>query len=326
MFYFAAVLLTVSFYLIFKSFLDRNFMRIKGSLDTLKNEQEELKSLNQKLRDNNSILKTTLEKTVALYDITKQISESLDEDKVFLSFKEELKKYVDFKDLVFLKTDTDLAVYKDSIILPLDVDHVTMGYLVATGVSNDEIDKFSILVQQCILGLRRAMLYKQVQELSITDTLTGVFTRKHYLERLVEEIDYSRKFNYPFSLLMLDIDYFKKFNDHYGHLVGDAILKFISKLIKDNLRQVDLLCRYGGEEFSIILTNTDKEGGKLAAERIRNSVENGSIKVYDEELKVTISIGVAAFPGDGKNERILIEKADKALYRAKEKGRNQVSS
>jgi len=220
----------------------------------------------------------------------------------------------------------DLNAYKDCIILPLEINRVTFGYLAAKGVEKESEEKFHILAQQCLLGVRRALLYQQVQELAITDSLTGIFTRKHYMERLAEEINYSRKFNYPFSLLMLDIDYFKQINDHYGHLVGDAVLKFVAKLIKDNLRQVDLLCRYGGEEFSIILTNTDKEGAKLAAERIRQSIENGSIKVYDEDLKVTISIGVSTFPENAQDGQGLIDLADKALYKAKQNGRNRIHS
>lgn len=123
---------------------------------------------------------------------------------------------------------------------------------------------------------------------------------------------------------MLDIDHFKEYNDKYGHLVGDVLLKEISRIIKDSIRQIDLVGRYGGEEFSIILTETDKEGAVFAAERIRQSVQNRSIRAYDEDLKVTISIGISVYPGHGQDAAGLIEKADQALYQAKDTGRNRV--
>jgi diguanylate cyclase (GGDEF)-like protein len=318
------IFLIVVLYAVLRSFLDRNILQLKSSYDNLKARQNQLISEKEIVKKGSEKLKKALEETVELYEITKQITKSLEEEKVFAYFKEEVKKYLELNDCFFLKTDADINAYKDCVILPVEINRVIFGYLAARGVKKEGEEKFNILAQQCLLGVRRALLYQQVQELAITDSLTGIFTRKHYLERLAEEIDYSRQFNYPFSLLMLDIDHFKGINDHYGHLVGDAVLRFVAKLIKDNLRQVDLLCRYGGEEFSIILTNTDKDGAKLAAERIRQSVENSPVKVYDEDLKVTISIGVTTFPGDARNSQKLIETADKALYKAKQNGRNQV--
>ena len=124
---------------------------------------------------------------------------------------------------------------------------------------------------------------------------------------------------------MADIDTFKDFNDRYGHLVGDAILKEVARTVKENIRQVDAVGRFGGEEFIVILTETDKNGARFAAERIRQAVEDKRIKVYDEDLKVTISIGVSTFPEDAKDLDAVIDKADKALYRAKQGGRNRVT-
>jgi diguanylate cyclase (GGDEF)-like protein len=123
--------------------------------------------------------------------------------------------------------------------------------------------------------------------------------------------------------MMIDIDYFKNYNDRYGHLVGDAILREVANTIKESVRQIDLVGRYGGEEFSIILTETAAEQSKFVAERIRKAVEDKHIKVYDEDLKATISIGVATFPEDAREPQAIIERADKALYRAKEAGRNR---
>ncbi len=186
-------------------------------------------------------------------------------------------------------------------------------------------EKFSILAGQFLLGFKRALLYKQVQELSITDSLTGIFTRRHFLERFNEELQRSKKFSYFLSVLMIDIDHFKDFNDRFGHLVGDIIIKATSQSIRENIRQIDMLGRYGGEEFAVILPETDKKEALFVASRIREAVFNKQIKAYDEDLKVTISIGVSVFPDDGGSQELLIEKADQALYRAKDNGRNQVS-
>ena len=132
------------------------------------------------------------------------------------------------------------------------------------------------------------------------------------------------KFGYRFCYLMLDIDHFKRYNDRYGHLVGDGILKEIVKGIKENIRQIDLVGRYGGEEFAVVLAETDREGGLLAAERIRQNIEKKNIFLYDEKLKATVSIGMAMYPDQADTLEALIEKADAALYRAKAEGRNRI--
>jgi diguanylate cyclase (GGDEF)-like protein len=199
-----------------------------------------------------------------------------------------------------------------------------MGYLVVDGLRDADKEKFYILSGQFLLGIKRAILYQEVQELAIIDSLTSISNRRYYLERFKEELERSKKFNYKFSCLLIDIDYFKNYNDRYGHIVGDAILRELAKTIQENVRQIDLLGRYGGEEFSIILSETDKDAAGLAAERIRQAIENKRIRAYDEELKITVSIGISTFPFDGKDIKTLLDKADAALYRAKELGRNRI--
>lgn len=294
-----------------------NYGRIKAEYDKLFSENAGLKQVNRNLQD-------ALEKIIALYDITKQICKSLEADKIFDYFREEIDKYVEVSDCKFLQGNADLSPYKEYTILPIRIQRNPIGYLVADGLSEQDKGKFYILSQQFILGIKRAILYQNVQELAITDSLTGIFNRRYYLERFNEEIERSKRLGYVFSCLMVDIDYFKDYNDRYGHLVGDAILRKVSETIKENIRQIDLMGRYGGEEFSIILSETDKEAAKLAAERIRQAIEYKSMRVYDEELKITISIGISIFPHDGKDADTLIDYADSALYRAKETGRNRV--
>ncbi|MDD4979677.1 MAG: GGDEF domain-containing protein [Candidatus Omnitrophica bacterium] len=291
---------------------------------SLKNEYDNLSAENKMIKEANHRLQDKLDSTMALYDITKQISKTLDADKVFACFKEKVREYVTVNDCKFLKGNQDLSVYKDCLTFPLSISGELIGHLVVEGLKEEERDKFYILSQQFLLGIKRAILYQDVQELAIIDSLTKVFNRRYYLERFKEELERSQKFNYRFCCLMIDIDYFKEYNDRYGHIVGDTILRELSKIIQQNIRQIDLMGRYGGEEFSVILSQTDKEAAGFAAERIRQAIEEKRIKAYDEELKVTVSIGISVFPGDGKDMKTLIDKADTALYRAKEGGRNKV--
>jgi diguanylate cyclase (GGDEF)-like protein len=124
--------------------------------------------------------------------------------------------------------------------------------------------------------------------------------------------------------LIADAAYFTTANDRYGHFVGDAILKEVARAIRENTRQIDLSARYGGDEFVIVLDETDKKEAGLIAERIRASIANHNFKAYDEDLKVSVSIGIAVFPENGKEADVLINHSDQALYKAKASGRNKV--
>ena len=195
----------------------------------------------------------------------------------------------------------------------------------ARHVSTEEVRGiFSILTTQFALQMQKAMFYEEVEELSITDGLTQVALRRYFLQRFEEEVKRSRHHGLPLSFLMVDIDHFKNYNDRYGHLVGDAVLRQIAKTLGEGVREVDLIGRYGGEEFCIMLPETNKDSGYETAERIRSLVENSLFKAYDEETSVTISIGVSCFPEDADTGQELLDKADAALLRAKDSGRNRV--
>lgn len=316
--------LTIFLYIFLKRLLNRGIDRKKADCERLNNEYNKAVRENLKLKKDNGILKESAEEIIALYDITNDIRRVLDEDEIFRRFKDELSKYIKAGEVLFLKANDDLLQYKDYKVLPLVIENDTIGYLAARDVKEEFEDKFHILAQQFLAGLRGAILFKRVQGLTITDSLTGVFNRRYFLERFNEELGRSKKFKLKLSFLMVDIDNFKGFNDNYGHLAGDAILREITKIIKENIRQIDFMGRYGGEELSIILVETEKDKARIVCERIRQAVEARRIKVYDEELKVTISIGIAAFPDDGDETLALIEKADHALYKAKQTGRNRV--
>jgi len=283
-----------------------------------------LLSESTRIHEDNIKLEKEVSDTIALYDITKEICKTLDENKIFSIFSEQIRNYLKINNCQYLNSDVDLSLYKGYTILPLNIHQDIIGYLVANGIDEKDKDAFQILGQQFLIALKRALLYKKVQELSITDSLTQLFSRQHFLNRLKEELRRSKKFKLSFSFLMIDIDKFKDFNDKFGHLVGDAILRVVSKTIKDTLRQIDFVGRYGGEELTVVLAETNKEQALFVAERLRRAIESKGIKVYDEELKVTVSVGLATFPQDAENTEMIIDAADKALYKAKQAGRNKV--
>jgi diguanylate cyclase (GGDEF)-like protein len=171
--------------------------------------------------------------------------------------------------------------------------------------------------------LRNANL--RLRELSLTDELTEVGNRRNFDVRIREEINRSTRFGHSFSLLLLDIDKFKKFNDDFGHPQGDTVLRALGALMRSISREGDVPCRIGGEEFAFILPETVKADALLFAERMRRGVEGG-IKAPDGKLSITISIGLAAFPEDGKSSEDLVRSADEALYESKHAGRNRVTA
>ncbi|MFH1868576.1 MAG: sensor domain-containing diguanylate cyclase [Candidatus Omnitrophota bacterium] len=210
------------------------------------------------------------------------------------------------------------------LAVPLIVGKRMNGIFVVEGVSSDDLVRFIILAHQFAMVLERIRLYEFVQDLAITDGLTGMFVRRYFLERLGEEIKRAEYFNTRLSFIMVDIDHFKQCNDKYGHLVGDVVLKRIAKILKENLREIDVIGRYGGEEFCILLPETTKDEGAVAGERLRKAVEDSRVDAYDETLKITISVGIAAYPDDTSDLNQLIDRADQMLYKAKEEGRNRV--
>ncbi len=200
----------------------------------------------------------------------------------------------------------------------------TIGILSVDNIPQEQIDRFLIVSSQFELELQKVKLYEMVQQLSILDGLTGIFIRRYFLERCQEELRRSMKYKLNLSCLMIDVDFFKNCNDSYGHLVGDVVLKNIANIIKENIREVDFAGRYGGEEFCIMLPDTPKSGAVHVAERLRSAVESRAFSAYDENVKVTVSIGAAIFPEDASDLNVLIDNADQAMYRAKNEGRNKV--
>jgi diguanylate cyclase (GGDEF)-like protein len=207
---------------------------------------------------------------------------------------------------------------------PLWRDQQPVGALIADELPSNQLRTLSIVADQLSLQLSRIHLYQQVESLAVTDALTGVSVRGHFMERAREELARSVRHRLSCTLLMTDLDHFKKKNDMYGHLEGDVVLRDVARLLQRNLREIDMIARYGGEEFILLLIETDLDQAMPVAERLRQLVEVHPIRAYDELLTQTLSIGVAAFPSHATTLEGLIECADQALYAAKRAGRNQV--
>jgi len=182
-----------------------------------------------------------------------------------------------------------------------------------------------VLKEQRLTRERIQMLGK-LQKLAITDGLTSLYNSRYFYNQLDLEVDRSNRYNHSLSLLLLDIDHFKDYNDSYGHLEGDKVLVRIGEIIKTCLRKMDTAYRYGGEEFTVILPETNGAEALTVAERIRTGIEKEKFSPEpDLRVSKTISIGVTQYlPGERISK--LVERADKAMYLSKEKGRNKIST
>jgi len=167
---------------------------------------------------------------------------------------------------------------------------------------------------------------RQLKELSIRDGLTSLFNRRYFDDRLEEEVQRSQRYNRKFALEMVDIDHFKQLNDTHGHLYGDEILKKIALIMVEKTRDTDIVCRYGGEEFVIMLIEVDEQNAYAHAERLREAIASSLFSNGQGPLseQITISVGVACFPQDANDKKRLLNSSDSALYAAKHGGRNQV--
>ncbi len=167
--------------------------------------------------------------------------------------------------------------------------------------------------------------YEHTYKLAVTDGLTEMYNHRYFQEQMIMNVENVSRYGGNFSLVLIDIDFFKKFNDKHGHQSGDAVLRQVAQTIKKNIRTSDIACRYGGEEMSIILTNTAKEDAKTVAKKVWSAVRERKFELADGSwANVTISVGVACMPDNGSSPQELIEYADKCLYKAKQEGRDQV--
>jgi diguanylate cyclase (GGDEF)-like protein len=209
-----------------------------------------------------------------------------------------------------------------------EISGVINLYSESSGIQEEDKEFLTIIADQVAVALGNARYYEAVKELAITDKLTGLYNRSYFMEALKQEVIRARTYKTPLSVSMLDIDFFKQYNDIFGHIQGDKILAEISALIKKSLRQVDIPGRYGGEEFIIISPETSNEIVVEIMEKLRKSIDEYPFEGRDKQpgKKLTMSAGIVTTLDPSLRSEDLLKEADKALYKAKDAGRNRVMS
>lgn len=216
---------------------------------------------------------------------------------------------------------------RSAFLVPMVAENEEVGVLYVGAAEPCSYDgrtclRLSIVASQCAMAIRSAEIRENVRDYIIIDGVTGLYTHRFFQRRLIEacrEYEDSLK---SFSLVMIDLDHFIRYNDTLGHLEGDKILRESAALVRSYTRDSDVVCRYGGDEFAIILKDSDKEKSVKTAERIREAFQS---RFHTYPVKIMASIGVANFPEDAVSKIDLLTAADAALYRAKTGGRNQVN-
>ncbi len=197
---------------------------------------------------------------------------------------------------------------------------INLSHSKPNSFDEDDLRLLSLISCQAASAIHKHLLYKEMETLAITDSLTPVFNRRHFQERLAGEAARARRYGQDFSIVLIDIDNFKRFNDTCGHSVGDAILREFAALLLRCARESDVVARYGGDEFILLLPCTPRDRAMAAAQRIKAVIENCT---FPRRKKLTVSMGVASFPQDAEDGAETVSRADEALYAAKRLGRNK---
>ena len=213
------------------------------------------------------------------------------------------------------------------LTIPLVSFGQILGVLGLHGESPDafhetDVQSLESVADICATSIQNAHYVEQVKQLAYLDGLTGIFNRRFFELRIMEEIERARRYGTSMSVIMADIDHFKRLNDEFGHLLGDEVLRQVSSVFHQQVRKIDVVCRYGGEEFAILLTQTNSEQALMVAEKLRKMVEGWQFPGVPRT--VTISAGVAAYPDHGTTRDDLMRGADSGLYAAKQAGRNRL--
>jgi diguanylate cyclase (GGDEF)-like protein len=323
-----------------------------------------LRQSQKQYHDLNERLSRRLSELRAVSEITEVIHSTLDFDRVGPLVLEILSKVIDLPSSCLFVIDKDkdetlfsasaglsaaaarsygeaLTFDPEGAVLPVEnelfacttvLDHKRL--MVVFCASGDRLERLSTedrlvlqaVASELVVAVENSQLYKLTTRLSITDELTGLFNYRYLQQRLDDEIERAKRYSRSLSMLMLDADDFKRFNDTYGHIAGDQALAEIGQVLRAAVREIDVVCRYGGEEFSVVLPETDAEGAFVVAEKVREAVASHSFADGDGNrgVHVTVSIGLATFPSSAADREELLRQADDALYQAKHLGRDRV--
>jgi diguanylate cyclase (GGDEF)-like protein len=189
--------------------------------------------------------------------------------------------------------------------------------------AREDVAPLESVADICAGAIKNAHHFQRAEQLAYLDGLTGIYNRRYFEQQISSEIERAARYEGRLAIIMIDIDNFKRLNDEFGHLLGDEVLRQVSTVFKQQLRKVDAVCRYGGEEFAVLMPQTSGGNALEVAEKLRRVVE--TFRFPGVPVKVTISAGVAEFPSNGRTRDELVAAADAALYASKETGRNRVS-
>ncbi|HOJ86169.1 MAG TPA: GGDEF domain-containing protein [Elusimicrobiales bacterium] len=319
-------------------FSDKNDKNKKDKISEALEEKAKLEKVLNELKKETEVLLNYDKKNQNIYSIFNILSQAVD-----LSSLKSIEKYLNeslgAKTSLYIKSEEGfLPIYgfkfedfgvkevkeKDGkTVIPVSDGEVYCYFIIDSVDPKIKSEATDIIFEISPL-IKRIYLFNKIDSLSLKDGLTGLYRRGIFNEKIDEEIVRARNFKHTLGLMMIDIDHFKHINDTYGHQAGDEILKGVARVIRSCVYETDFVARYGGEEFVVIMPRAERGGSFRKANFIRESVEKEKFKIGLVDIKVTISVGIAYYPQDALNKMELIEKADKALYMAKESGRNRV--
>ena len=222
------------------------------------------------------------------------------------------------------------AELRSLLVLPLRKEPGTpLGALVVAARKQGVFTRLrrellELIAHQVAVKIDLALAHEQINQLATTDSLTGLANHRAFQQAFRNMLQRARRQSTSFCLLLGDVDHFKRVNDTYGHPFGDTVLQAVAAVLGRTVRDTDLAARYGGEEFALLLEDSNREGGRRLAERTRRSIEALELRHQEEQVRVTLSLGLAVFPEDGEEIPLLIQRADQALYQAKRQGRNRI--
>ncbi|MCF4995005.1 diguanylate cyclase [Pseudomonas syringae] len=277
-----------------------------------------------------------LERPASLAQLRQQLSQqlqtSLEPQRILGLFFREIQALVPLDALVYQHQGSDLRLEfgvrgRHSVSYSLSHDGEQLGELIFRRnqrFSEHEQGNLESLLSALLYPMRNALLYRAATQSALRDPLTGTGNRIAMEQTLHREIEMARRHLQPLSLLMLDIDHFKDVNDSHGHSAGDEVLKAVAASIKGQLRNVDMVFRYGGEEFLILLSNTSRDAAALVGERLRQAAQNQDHYADGKLIELTVSLGCSTLlPSESADS--LLRRADSALYVAKREGRNRLT-